>query len=78
MTRKEHKSHDSLTKVDTRMYSPVVNVKGDRSGYKQTYSPQARSQDFLCGGAYLKNRDQIINVGIIRNAASKDTRGGDY
>ena len=23
---------------------------------------QARSQDFLLGGAYLKNRDQIMNV----------------
>ena len=35
--------------------------------------PQARSQDFSCvcvwggGGAYLKNRDQITNVGMIRH-----------
>ena len=41
--------------------------------------PQARSQDFSCvcvggGGAYLKNRDQITNVGMIRHANFKDTR----
>ena len=37
----------------------------------------ARSQDFSRGGgggAYLKNRDQIINVWIIRYATSEDTR----
>ena len=39
--------------------------------------PQARSQDFFYGGgggAYLKNRDQIINVWIIRHGNSEVTR----
>ena len=29
---------------------------------------------FFIGGAYLKNRDQIINVGRIGHASSKDAR----
>ena len=37
-------------------------------------SEQARSQDFLWGGAYLKNREQIINVGLIGHASREDTR----
>ena len=36
---------------------------------------QARSQDFLWGGAYLNNRDQIINVWIIRHGSSEVTWG---
>ena len=38
---------------------------------------QARSQDFFMGegGAYLKNRDQIINVWIIRHGTSEVTQG---
>ena len=36
---------------------------------------QARSQDFSWGGAYLNNRDQIINFGMIRYASSEDTEG---
>ena len=40
---------------------------------------QARSQDFLWGGggggAYLKNRNQIINVWIICHGTSEVTRG---
>ena len=40
---------------------------------------QARNQDFVCvcvggggelGGAYLKNRHQIISVGMIRHVSS--------
>ena len=34
---------------------------------------QARSQDFLWGGAYLKNRDQIMNVlNDMLHASSED------
>ena len=35
---------------------------------------QASSQDFFMGGAYLKNPDQIITVGMIYHVSSKDTR----
>ena len=46
-----------------------LSVRPDR---QLTY--QARSQDFSWGGAYLKNRDQKINVWIIRYVTSVDTR----
>ena len=38
---------------------------------------QARSQDFSRGGgagAHLKNRDQIINVGMAGRASAEDTK----
>ena len=42
-------------------------------------TPQACSRDFLWGEgggvcAYIKNQDQIVNVGMIGHASSKDTR----
>ena len=36
--------------------------------------PLARAFREGGGGAYLKNRDQIISVGMIGHASSKDTR----
>ena len=38
---------------------------------------KARNQDFLWGGgegAYVKNWDQIVNIGMIRHGSCEDTR----
>ena len=45
---------------DEKQYRPTVGVA--KIFFKLELLQQARSQDFLWGGAYLSNRDQIINV----------------
>ena len=56
------------------LHKKVSLAQWNVESYPAMLSLQARSQDFSWGGggAYLKNRDQIINIRTIHYASSAD------
>ena len=54
----------------------LVIAKFETAGKRFRYVSwwQVRSQDFSWGDEYLKNLDQIINIGMISRASGEDTK----